>query len=100
MRRLLPVLVTGLFCAAVSMRATLADSTTTPMRASAALLARPASPRVAGTPGAPMDVSQQNDAIKKFCRDCHNDGDMVGDFSLDHFDAAKTADHEIGRAHV
>ena len=40
-----------------------------------------------------MDVSQQNDAIKKFCRDCHNDGDMVGDFSLDHFDAAKTADH-------
>jgi hypothetical protein len=75
------------------MRATLADSTTTPMRASAASTARPAPPRVASAPRAPMDVSQQNDAIKKFCRDCHNDGDMVGDFSLDHFDAAKTADH-------
>ena len=42
---------------------------------------------------APMSVDQQNATLKKYCGDCHNDGEMVGEFSLDHFDAGKASDH-------
>ena len=39
-----------------------------------------------------MSFDAQNEAIKKYCRDCHNDGELAGDMSLDTFDAARTAD--------
>jgi hypothetical protein len=70
-----------MLCAAVSMRAGLAN------------------PELAGVPAsspaaapAPMSYDAQNEAIKTYCVGCHNDVDMKGELSLDSFDAAHAAD--------
>ena len=78
MRRLAPALAVGFLCLAVSMRADWSGVDA-------------ATPFVAAAP-APMSYDQQNTTIKKYCGDCHNDGDRVGEFSLDHFDAAHAGD--------
>ena len=81
MRRLAPVLATGLLCVAVFLRAN-------PGAAPAHLDARVDS---ALTP-APMSYDAQNAALSEYCGGCHNDIDMKGELSLDHFDAAHAAD--------
>lgn len=81
MRRLAPVLATGLLCVAVFLRAN-------PSAAPAHLDARVDS---ALTP-APMSYDAQNAALSEYCGGCHNDIDMKGELSLDHFDAAHAAD--------
>ena len=81
MRRLAPVLATGLLCVAVFLRAN-------PGAAPAHFDARVDS---ALTP-APMSYDAQNAALSEYCGGCHNDIDMKGELSLDHFDAAHAAD--------
>ena len=79
MKKLAPAVAAGFLCMAVSMRASwsgIDDATPLPTVAPA-----------------PMSVDQQNATLKKYCGDCHNDGEMVGEFSLDHFDAGKASDH-------
>ena len=84
-KTLAPLLATGLLCSTLILRANMspdgpaAGGTLTLPTASAAV--------------APMPVEQQNDTLTKYCRDCHNDGEMAGDMSLDKFDAGKAADH-------
>lgn len=91
MRRLAPALAAGLLCIAVSMRAS----------SMAPDLPGPMLPAHAGAVApAPMSADQQNDTIKKYCRDCHNDGDMMGELSLDHFDAARAADNAATAEHM
>jgi hypothetical protein len=34
-----------------------------------------------------------NEVITRYCRDCHNDGDFVGEMSLDHFDVEKASEN-------
>ncbi|MEI6244951.1 MAG: DUF1592 domain-containing protein [Acidobacteriota bacterium] len=41
---------------------------------------------------APMSYDAQNAALSEYCGGCHNDIDMKGELSLDHFDAAHAAD--------
>jgi hypothetical protein len=74
MKMLAPAFAAGLLCAAVILRA--APGT-------------PASPVVA-TVGV---YEAQNQVLTKYCRDCHNDGDLVGDMSLDAFDVGHAVDH-------
>ncbi len=80
MKRLAPVLATGLLCTAVFLRA---DSASVP--APSSYVEPPAV--------APMSYDDQNAAIKKYCRDCHNDGEFLGELSLDKFDAGHAADN-------
>jgi hypothetical protein len=85
MRKLaLPVLVAGLFCTVLTLRA----GSAAPARPS-----EPLEPVLApGAPLAPMTPQAQNETIKKFCGNCHNDELKKGEMSLDTFDAARAAD--------
>ena len=65
MKKLAPAVAAGFLCMAVSMRASwsgIDDATPLPTVAPA-----------------PMSVDQQNATLKKYCGDCHNDGEMVGE---------------------
>ncbi len=42
-----------------------------------------------------MSAAAQNDALQKFCGDCHNDIDLKGEMSLDGFDARRAADKAV-----
>jgi hypothetical protein len=84
MRRLAPALATGVLCAAVSMRASLAGPEPGGVAVPTSAMA---------VPPAPMSYDAQNDAIRQYCGNCHNDIDMKGELSLDSFDAAHAADH-------
>ena len=72
----LTALVTLLFATAFTLRA-----------GTAASPARAAAPEPAV-----MSAAAQNDALQKFCGDCHNDIDLKGEMSLDGFDAGRAAD--------
>ena len=77
-RQAVALLVPGLLCTALVLRAgEPAARTSEPRTASEALA---------------LSVQQQNDVIETYCVDCHNDQTLKGRLSLEHFDAAKAAD--------
>ena len=86
----LPVLVTGLLCTALTLRAFVPGTSPppsafpepTPLSAVTAHSAAPA----------PMSYDAQNDVIKQYCVGCHNDNMKKGELSLMTFDAARAAD--------
>src|SRR6185295_599327 len=88
-RLALPVLVAGLFCTALTLRAGVRGdslppaSPLEPVRATAAPAA--AAPAV-------MSYDAQNDTIKQFCVGCHNDNMKKGELSLMSFDAARAGE--------
>jgi hypothetical protein len=86
MRKLaLFALATGLLCTALTLRAGSDPQAPSPaLKASAGL-----APRVAP---APMSPQAQNDTLKRFCGNCHNDELKRGEMSLDGFDAARAAE--------
>ncbi|TAK11053.1 MAG: DUF1592 domain-containing protein [Acidobacteria bacterium] len=79
MSKFVPALAAGLLCAAVAMRAS--DGGPVKIETSVA-------------PDAAF-YQAQNATITKYCRDCHNDGEMVGELSLDKFDVAHAADNAV-----
>jgi hypothetical protein len=80
MRKLLPAVAAGLFCAAVILRANSARP-------------RPVRRKSRGsTPNSPPVRTPTNATITKYCRDCHNDSDSPAKLSLDKFDVA----HRVG----
>jgi hypothetical protein len=108
MRKLaLPVLVTGLFCTVLTLRAGLASGPppgtpgfdaagpsnrstaprTTDRRSPAFGAARPWTSAVPA-----LSFQEQNETIKRFCGNCHNDDQRKGELSLASFDAARAAD--------
>ena len=88
MRKFVLVLVTGLFCTALTLRVGLAtgpdvSATLTPSEgaswsAAAAL---------------PMSAQAQDKVIEEYCGSCHNDYDLKGELSLDGFTAADAGAH-------
>ncbi len=79
MKKTAPTLVLGLFLAALGLRADWS-----------------AGPPAAGAdwaPLEPMSYQAQNDTIKRFCGNCHNDDQRKGELTLATFDAARAADH-------
>ena len=74
----LPVLVAGVFGAALTLRAGAVESAAT-------------APSSAG-PLAPF-YQAQNDVITRYCGNCHNDDAMKGNMSLSTFDVARASDH-------
>ncbi len=88
MKRLfLPILLTGLFLSALSLRAGTEGN-----------LVDRAAPAAEGedirlTPPAPMTYQEQNDAVFQYCYRCHNDELRRGELSLESFDAARAADN-------
>jgi hypothetical protein len=92
----LPILVTGLFCTVLTFRAGLAGA---PLTASgppdpAGAIAALAPPAGATPPGgAVMSAQAQNETIKRFCGNCHNDDQKRGELSLASFDAARAAEN-------
>jgi hypothetical protein len=93
MRKLaLPVLVTGLFCTVLTLRAGLAGA---PLSATSSPgpAAGVAPPRASVSHDATaMSPQAQNETIKRFCGNCHNDDQRRGELSLAAFDAARAAD--------
>ena len=82
MKRLaLPVLVAGLFSTALTVRAGTTVALPTATRS------------VAGR--APMTVQEQNDTIRQFCMNCHNDGTRRGELSLETYDAGRAAESAL-----
>ena len=78
----LTVLVSGLFCTALTLRAgPPAEAVTDP---EAAPVFDPAAP--------PSAFQAQNETIKRFCGNCHNDDLKRGEMSLDGFDVARAAE--------
>ena len=79
MSKFVPALAAGLLCAAVAMRAS------------------DGGPSKIAAPDAPDAAfyQAQNATITKYCRDCHNDGELVGELSLDKFDVAHAADNAV-----
>jgi hypothetical protein len=78
MRKLAPAVAAGLLCAAVILRAN------QPIIGASASIAPATAPLYAA----------ENAAITKYCLDCHNDSDKVGDMSLEKFDV----EHASNRA--
>jgi hypothetical protein len=89
MKRLVPVLVAGVFCTAVFLRANVAMGPR-----SIEETALPAMSHAGVPAGESMGMSydEQDATLTKYCRDCHNDGEMAGELSLDTFDPARAAD--------
>jgi Protein of unknown function (DUF1592)/Protein of unknown function (DUF1588)/Protein of unknown function (DUF1585)/Protein of unknown function (DUF1595)/Protein of unknown function (DUF1587)/Planctomycete cytochrome C len=94
MRKLaIPVLVTGLLCTALTLRAFVAANqpavaaTSDPSNTLAltTVTAHSAAP-------AAMSYEAQNEVIKQFCVGCHNDNMKKGELSLMTFDAARAAE--------
>lgn len=83
MKKFAPAVAAGLFCAAVILKAGSAPSNAYVPKT--AHLSEPAD--------APLPYAAENATITKFCRDCHNDGDLAGEMSLDKFDVAKASDN-------
>ena len=91
MKRLaLPVLVTGLFCTALTLRAGTAGDRSP--QASAPQPVRAAAPAPAAT-AAPMSAEAQNATVKQYCLGCHNDNLKRGELSLASFDASRAGEH-------
>ena len=91
MKRLaLPVLVTGLFCTALTLRAGTAGDRSP--QASAPQPVRAAAPAPAAT-AAPMSADAQNATVKQYCLGCHNDNLKRGELSLASFDASRAGEH-------
>ncbi len=78
----LTVLVSGVFCTALTLRA---GPAATPATDSNSASLSDASASVA-------PFQAQNDAIKRFCGNCHNDDLKKGEMSLDVFDVARAAE--------
>jgi hypothetical protein len=80
----LPLLVAGIFCSALTIRAGTAGG---PGPAAAT----EGWPAVAAAARAPMSHQEQNDTIRQYCLSCHNDMMERGGLSLASFDAADAA---------
>ena len=91
MRKLAPAVAAGLFCAAVILRA---SSTGLALNEPVGE-ARGESKGVASSTGVAPLYAAENATITTYCRDCHNDGDLVGDLSLDKFDVAHASDRAV-----
>ena len=81
MRKFAPAVAAGLLCAAVILRANSAGTVVNDDRA--------VRPTNVGSPS----YAAENATITKYCSDCHNDGDRIGDMSLDKFDVAHASDN-------
>jgi hypothetical protein len=81
------VLVAGLFCTALTLRAGTAG--VSPPAAAAVL--PDVTARLPAAP-APMSPQAQNEAIQRFCGTCHNDTLKRGELSLAAFDAARAGE--------
>ena len=93
MKRLaLPVLVTGLFGMALTLRA--GTSGDRSPQASSPQPVRAAAPaQTPATTSAPMTADAQNATIKQYCLGCHNDNLKKGELSLASFDASRAGEH-------
>ncbi|HUF48215.1 MAG TPA: DUF1592 domain-containing protein [Vicinamibacterales bacterium] len=91
MRRLgLAGLVTGLFCTAFTLRVGLASGPVVPPPAPPEALAVRSAPAIAP---APLLTQAQTETIQFYCVNCHNDGTLRGNLSLQEYDAAEAAEH-------
>jgi cytochrome c553 len=92
MKRLaLPVLVTGVFCTALTLRAGTSEVPSQSKQAAAPQPVRAATPAPATAP-AMMSAEAQNAAVKQYCVGCHNDNMKKGELSLMGFDAARVTE--------
>src|SRR5262245_61096055 len=92
MRRLAPpLLVTGLLCTALTLRASVME---TPVF-------RPAPDDARSEDRALQLPTDFNALVDKYCVECHNDKSKKGNMSLAHFDIAKVAENaELGEKMV
>jgi cytochrome c553 len=79
----LTVLVSGVFCTALTLRAGPAAAPATD----------PEAMPVFGRAASPSSSQAQNDTIKRFCGSCHNADLKKGELVLDGFDVARAAEH-------
>jgi cytochrome c553 len=79
----LTVLVSGVFCTALTLRAGPAAAPATD----------PEAMPVFGRATSPSSSQAQNDTIKRFCGSCHNADLKKGELVLDGFDVARAAEH-------
>ncbi len=86
-RLVLPVLLTGLFCSAMGLRADVLGDRPAP-----AGPARFPSAGLGVEPGL-MSAQAQNEVIFQYCYRCHNDELRRGDLSLESFDAARLTEN-------
>ena len=89
MKKLAPVVLAVVLCAAVVWKA---DWTGVQASARAPIPGQAVQTSAALPPAAPAPQAL-NDAIKRFCGNCHNDDTKKGELSLDGFDVARAAEH-------